>query len=438
MFCSVPIVRFLTCLLGQDVAPHCSSFTYESLRDELFLASALPLGMRRLALFALELLPDCEALDAMPARWQFQLNCDIPDLRTRSGKRVSTQLLFMCRHWIDFLCEADCTDDEVMAALSHSIPSLRHWVAAMGIVEEIELVCRALKALYMWLVCSETPSRICDSYIQLKDSKEVVNMKQTIYDLYRWVMHSRGAFIASSLSVIGAGHPFVPSDSPLCQAFGMGVTDQCQIVAGHMNSNQAWPSQIFKIRISGLANHALFSPDGCRLAAASDDGIVHVWDAVTGASLQELKGHVGWVLGVAFSPNSRYLASASDDCTLRLWDVATGASLQELRGHKGNVNFVVFSPDGHHLASASDDHTVRVWDAATGVSLQEFRGHAGWVRCVTFSPDGRHLASASRYTVCIWDAATGLPLQTLKGYTGNVWSVAFSPDGCHLASASTD
>ena len=58
----------------------------------------------------------------------------------------------MCHHWIDFLCEADCTDDEVMAALLHSIPSLRHWVAAMGIMEEMELVCRALKALYMWLV----------------------------------------------------------------------------------------------------------------------------------------------------------------------------------------------------------------------------------------------------------------------------------------------
>jgi hypothetical protein len=113
-------------------------------------------------LFALELLLGCTTLSEMPEIWRFQLNSDIPELRTEFAKRISTQLLFMCRHWIDFLCEADCTDGEVMAALSRSIPSLRHWVAVMGVMDEMELVCRSLKALYAWLVRSETPNGNCD------------------------------------------------------------------------------------------------------------------------------------------------------------------------------------------------------------------------------------------------------------------------------------
>jgi WD40 repeat protein len=39
--------------------------------------------------------------------------------------------------------------------------------------------------------------------------------------------------------------------------------------------------------------------------SGSDDGMVQLWDAVTGALLQTLKGHTDRVNSVAFSPDSR-------------------------------------------------------------------------------------------------------------------------------------
>ncbi len=36
-----------------------------------------------------------------------------------------------------------------------------------------------------------------------------------------------------------------------------------------------------------------FSPDGKRLASASQDGTVKVWDAATGQEILTLKGHTG-------------------------------------------------------------------------------------------------------------------------------------------------
>jgi Tol biopolymer transport system component len=183
-----------------------------------------------------------------------------------------------------------------------------------------------------------------------------------------------------------------------------------------------------------------FSSDGGRLASASDDQMVRVWDIATGQQLLTLKGHKDRVCGVSFSPDGERLASASFDQTVRVWDTATGKELLILKGHTDEVHGVSFSPDGQRLASASHDETVRVWDAVTGQELLTLKGHTSILNCgLSFSPNGQRLASASMDgTVRVWEAGTGKELLTLKGHMGIVWGVSFSPDGQRLASAGDD
>ena len=63
------------------------------------------------------------------------------------------------------------------------------------------------------------------------------------------------------------------------------------------------------------------------------------------------------------------LASASDDKTVRVWDASSGVCLRVLEGHTDRVLSVTALGDGR-LASASSDNTVRVWDASSGVCLE--------------------------------------------------------------------
>ena len=76
-----------------------------------------------------------------------------------------------------------------------------------------------------------------------------------------------------------------------------------------------------------------------------------------------LRGHTRSVLCVAFSPDGTRLATASEDQTIKLWDSATGEEVLTLRGHAGVVSSVAFSPDGRQLASAGTDGTVQVREA---------------------------------------------------------------------------
>ena len=86
--------------------------------------------------------------------------------------------------------------------------------------------------------------------------------------------------------------------------------------------------------------------------------------------LQTLEGHSGSVNSVAFSHDSARLASASGDNTVKIWNTSSGACLQTLKGHSNCDYSIAFSHDSARLASASGDNTVKIWNASSSACLQ--------------------------------------------------------------------
>jgi len=70
------------------------------------------------------------------------------------------------------------------------------------------------------------------------------------------------------------------------------------------------------------------------------------------------------VSSVAYSPDGRHIISGSDDKMIRIWDAETGAAVgKPLEGHTKSVSSVAYSPDGQHIVSGSLDQTTHVWES---------------------------------------------------------------------------
>jgi len=194
-----------------------------------------------------------------------------------------------------------------------------------------------------------------------------------------------------------------------------------------------------------------YSPDGRRIASASFDRTIRIWDKYGASLVGPMEGHEDFVSSVAFSPCGQRVATGSGDKSIRVWDSETGRCLVgPWNGHTRSICSVAFSPDGKWIVSGSDDHTVRIWDSMTSKKSvlspvsRCFTGHTSDVMSVTFSADGRYILSGSRDgTIRIWNFETGKTVTTLRMSQESddleaVYCITISPKGNHIAAGTAN
>jgi WD40 repeat protein len=181
-----------------------------------------------------------------------------------------------------------------------------------------------------------------------------------------------------------------------------------------------------------------FHPDGKRLASASFDKTVKIWNLTTHKAERTLTGHSDFVYAVAFSPDGKWLVSASKDRSVKLVETDTGKSRFTFSGMDQDVLAVAVSPDGKNIVSSGFDTGLYWWDAQTGRRIRLRNGHAIAVNEICFSKDGKRVASAGAdKTIRLWDGTNGAPLRTIA--VGSIaYAVALSPNGKLLASGTFD
>ncbi len=192
--------------------------------------------------------------------------------------------------------------------------------------------------------------------------------------------------------------------------------------------------------------NAEFSPDGAWLATCCMDPqltrcYAQVWNAVTGRPNRPRLMHGDGVLHVSFSPDGRRIATASEDSTALVWDVATGAKLTPALQHDDQVKTATFNPSGKWILTASSDNTARIWSAETGNPLTPPLWHANRLAGAQFLADGRRAVTTDQKgNTRVWELPVNetMPLADLQKLANLLSGNTLNPHGGGMASPQTE
>jgi WD40 repeat protein len=189
-----------------------------------------------------------------------------------------------------------------------------------------------------------------------------------------------------------------------------------------------------------------FSLDNTMLAAASDNGLIKIWDVET-LELNGVSRHLitladpgSIVHDLEFSSDGHRLATAAGDGTIKLWDIRAGGGVelpflrQDLFEEEQAALSISLSPDGKRMAVAGQTGSAAVYDVEGGERLFQLGvSHLSPVVQIKYSPDGLTIATCGfAGPFQIWDASNGAELLRLDDYTDGACSFDHHPDGSSL------
>ena len=111
---------------------------------------------------------------------------------------------------------------------------------------------------------------------------------------------------------------------------------------------------------SGLA----WSPAGNMIAFTTLIGVnqfIQVRDANNGEIISQMEVVLGVNVPLDWHPSGNFIVTGGQDGIVRIWNALTGLQLIELPVHEDTVNDVSWSPDGNMLASVGRDGRLFIW-----------------------------------------------------------------------------
>jgi WD40 repeat protein len=183
---------------------------------------------------------------------------------------------------------------------------------------------------------------------------------------------------------------------------------------------------------TALVFYAAWHPDGRRLATASDDQTVKVWDTQTGKCLTTLQGNAAmWT--VLWLPDQRTLVSTNSEGLLQVWDSETGHCVRVIRAHSSTIWAVMLHPT-RSLVAVSEEQNVKFWSTETWDCLGTLQGYDNGILSLALSPDGQTLAVGTQdQAVYFWDLNTRTCTKVLRDRNSCTWRVDWQPQGQKLA-----
>ncbi|OKL61940.1 hypothetical protein UA08_02648 [Talaromyces atroroseus] len=197
-------------------------------------------------------------------------------------------------------------------------------------------------------------------------------------------------------------------------------------------------------------NEPIFSKDGTKLAAVSEDGYLRVWNLKnckinTDFEIELAIYIAGLRFSFAFSPDGLKLAVQSSENTAEVWDLTTKTLERTLRLSDAQIprTIFTFSPNGTMLSMLRGlESAITIWDVNTWDIKDTFENSvsSGMPYSVAISNNSSLVAVGYRKSVQIRDTVDkkSHKLATNTGFHNYPISLAFSTQDTRLASGWVD
>src|SRR5262249_20765039 len=118
----------------------------------------------------------------------------------------------------------------------------------------------------------------------------------------------------------------------LARGLKIAPTDDADLQRDLRTSLAVWQRQLHPLRAviqhPEIVTSVKFTRDGKLLATGCNDGIVRLWDLVTGLKVDPAMHHEGWGdFVIDLSPDSKLLVTKRTDGVVRLWQTGSGKQL---------------------------------------------------------------------------------------------------------------
>ncbi|ETI24402.1 hypothetical protein G647_03771 [Cladophialophora carrionii CBS 160.54] len=188
---------------------------------------------------------------------------------------------------------------------------------------------------------------------------------------------------------------------------------------------------------TGEVWHIQFSHDGTKLATASQDRSVNIYETVTFKRLHSLTHHSAEVTYVSWSPDDTKIITCSQDCKARVYDVESGRLEVTLEHQTVDQNYGItaaaWTPDSQGFVTASHDRNSQLCHWNLRAAKREQPVHV-WprgfrVQDVAITVDGHWLVALDPQNIIrIFDMHTYREEPPIK-VLGKMTSISLSQDG---------
>ena len=178
-----------------------------------------------------------------------------------------------------------------------------------------------------------------------------------------------------------------------------------------------------------------FSSNSMRLVSATYKKAI-VCDVVTGKQMQILR-HESSVIAAKYSPEGGRIATATGDGSVRVWDGSDGRLLVDIKGQvtPGYNTGLLWFHD--HLLVVSDDK-IKEYDAYTGSTVLESPvPNSSYCSCIALPKHRAFIAYSTDHAITFWGTSTHSQLALIQ-HPQDIQSIALSPDDHFIAIGGRD